>query len=455
MSTDLNRGYVGFLLLTIVAIIVGVGSFLLYERNSSAPAYVAENPPQEIKINQMALVFGSNNLQYFTGYNVSSSTVLNVSENTIPTKKEVTPPIEKGVAFLDKPQKANLVATTTSITIRKSTPQSMVADAISEPTLVVTKGLQPTHTLLLGNARRVPFTVVELKAVGGDVTVDSLEITRMGLASDRVFTEVGVLGLDFERALNANHIYTTREGFTIKDDESREIVLFGNITDTDTLGTYESQMPSLALTNIKTSAKISGILPIVGTTHTVNSSLVIGSLSLDTSGFDPGTNRTLYINSQNVIFSAVRATIGGAEPVKLTEFSFTQNGSASPKDLTNVQICVVYKANMQCYTADADDAGKYYTVDFPDNTVIDKGESADIYIKGDIGTTGANRTIDFDITTSYDIIAYGTNYKNYIYGATGGSDGAQPEGSFSDTEYPFYNGYKHTISGGTFGNISK
>lgn len=467
MSAQTNRGYVGFLLLSLVAVAIGVGAFVIYEREQSQPAYIASVHPEKIiqkeNTEQMAL---AGELSIFDS---KAST----------TTKEVTPPLEKGVTFFNSAgknviamvnsentsenvQKSNTKNTTQNSVskpvIKKTQTEPVVAEKIEvvqEPTLVVTKGAQPAQTLLLANARRVPFTVVELTAKGGDIVVDSLEIERMGLASDRLFTEVGVIDVDSERALNGNHKYSTRESFTIKDGESFEVTLFGNIKDASTLTSYASQMPSLALSNIKTKAKIVGDLPIVGTTHIVNTSLTIGSITLSNSGLDPGANRTLYINDKNIIFSAVRATISSAEKVKLTEFTFTQSGSASPNDMSNVNICVLYKNNTKCYPVDINPYKKWYTADFGDDIVIGKGEFADIYIRGDIGTTGSNRTINFDMMTSYDAIGYGMSYKNYMYTTGGELDGTQPEGSFSTSEYPFYNGYAHTISAGSFGTIGK
>jgi len=86
---------------------------------------------------------------------------------------------------------------------------------------------------------------------------------------------------------------------------------------------------------------------------------------------------------------------------------------------------------------------------------IGKGESFDLYIKGDVLPSGVNRTVNFDITTSYDVLGLGQSYNNFIYSQGGELDGAQPEGSFSITEYPFYNGYAHSIVSGSFNNIGR
>jgi len=339
----------------------------------------------------------------------------------------------------------------------KPTPPPVVTEPeVTEPTLFVSAGEQPKQTLLLATADRILFTTIEMTAKGGDIDISSLTIERRGMGSDRIFTEVGVVDVDSERAINANHQYSTHKTFTIKDGETQEIVLFGNITDQVTLADYNSQAPSLALVGIKTEAKISGSLPIVGTQHIVNSNLTIGSLELTGGGMDPGMAKNIDIGGTNITFAGVRATASGAEQVLLQSFYWYQNGSISRFDLANVKTCVSYKSAINCYDAEPDDNGRYYGGEFGDGIKIDKGDSADIYIKGDVLASGVNRTVDFDINSSYDVLAYGLSYKNFFYSFYGGEEeGAQAEGVFSLSEGPLYNAYAHNVLGGSFTNIGR
>ncbi len=336
-------------------------------------------------------------------------------------------------------------------TITKEVPTVTSTQTFSEPTLVVEKGEQPKGSLLVADARRVPFTTIELTAKGGDITINSLLLERGGMASDRIFTEVGVLDMGIERALNAKHQYTMKDSFTIKDGETQEIVLYGNVTDIDTLVAYEGQVASISLVGIDTDAKISGLLPLTGSMHTVNSTLVIGSIEAGTSGIDPGVNRNIDVNTNSTIFSAIKLSASSVEPLQLKYFAWTQNGSVSSNDIANIQTCVVYKSNTNCFDA-TDDDGKYYFSEF-DDVRIEKGESVEVYVRGDTLPSASNRTVNFDVDSSYDIAAFGLTYQNYIYSYGGDSEGAQPEGSYSITEYPFYNGYSHSIVTGSISGI--
>ncbi|KKR32373.1 MAG: hypothetical protein UT65_C0002G0019 [Parcubacteria group bacterium GW2011_GWF2_39_8b] len=445
MFRNTERGYIGFVILAIVAVALGAVSLFFYEQKKPTPSPTEQLEKivmEDARANQLANV-------------VEATTTIVIATTTeIKTEQLVPVPVSKKiVSYADTPPKPTAKPTIQaepSVVIPPSPPK--------EPTLIVETGEQPKQTLLIGSARLVPFTVVNLTAKETDIEIESLEVERKGMGSDRIFVEVGVIDHGLEKKLNANHQYVMRKPFTIKAGETEEITLYGNITDKSTLATYEGQSPSLALIkiniNAKTPAKISGVLPIVGTAHIVNSSLTIGSMTLSSSGFDPGINKNIYINDTGIIFSAVRGLVGGSEVINLQFFGWTQNGSASYLNISNVQICVFYKADTKCFPADVDSVGKYYSAEFGDMK-IGKGESFDLYIKGDVLPSGVNRTVNFDITTSYDVLGLGQSYNNFIYSQGGELDGAQPEGSFSITEYPFYNGYAHSIVSGSFNNIGR
>jgi len=445
MLKNSQRGFVKFVILAVIAVVVGATSLFFYEQKKPAQQSIVESKKivvEERSFNQTAdIVLATTTVPELSTVRGKATTEV-ITEQTvsIPPPKKIPPP----------PPPQSIVKPTIQVE-----PLVVIQPTLpAEPTLMVETSEQPKQTLLIGSARLVPFTVINLTAKETDINVTSLEIERKGMGSDLIFVEVGVLNHGLEKKLNANHQYVMRKPFTIKAGEMEEITLYGNITDKDTLASYEGQSPSLALIKVnidsKTQAKILGDLPILGTAHIVNSSLTIGSMTLSNSGFDPGINKNIYINDTGIIFSAIRGLIGGSEVIDLQFFGFTQNGSASFLNISNVQICIVYKSETQCYPADVDSVGKYYSSEFGGGIKIGKGESFDVYIKGDALPSGVNRTIDFDITTSYDILGLGQSYNNYLYSQGGELDGTQPEGSFSTTEYPFYNGYAHSIVPGSF-----
>ncbi len=444
MPRQTTGGFVGLLLLTVLAIGVGVASFFFYQKVPSSSHYISENISEKI---ETANLIQTETAQATTTQSIATSTPV-LESSPVENKQETKVTDSKKIILAKNPTDVKAQATTVVI----PPPQ------VSEPTLVVEAGEQPKQILLLGDARLVPFTTIKLTAQGTDIIINSLTVERKGFGSDKIFVEVGVIDHGTERKLNSNHLYVMNKAFSIKQGETEEITLYGNIVDATTLSTYNGQAPSLALIAIDTKAKVEGTLPVVGTMQTVNSSLTIGSITLVRSGLDPAVGRTLYINDKNIIFSGVRGTLNSAEPALLKFFGWTRKGSVSSLDLSNVKICLV-RLDTKCFDAKLSPNGRYYSVDFANekdsDIKIEKGGLFDIYIKGDILPSGVNRTVDFDITTSYDIIAYGITYKNFFYPFGGTDSGTQPEGSFSTTEYPFYNGYSHSIVGGSFNTIEK
>jgi len=448
MPRQTTGGFVGYILLTIIAVGVGVASYLMYERETPESSQVVSDKKETISDNESQLA-GVVSVEEAS----KATTTKEVKDETV--SKTVFDTVLKTV------KKENVVANNSdsqeSKPVEVFAPTPTPAPEISEPTLLVEAGEQPKSTVVPADADRVPFTVVNLTALGSDITVDSLEVERKGFASDRVFYDVGIEGIDSERVLNANHKYATHKPFTIMEGESQEVLIFGNINAIATLADYNGQTPQLALSAIeissKTPAKISGTLPVVGAMHTVTSNVTIGSLELTSSGTDPATNKTVYINDKNITFSAVRLTAGSAENVLLKSFAWLQAGSVSSLDLANVKICVDYKV-VKCFDAELDD--RYYYFELEDEIKIDKGDSADVYIKGDVLPSGVSRTVDFNVDSSYDILGYGLSYRHNFYSYYGGEEeGEQAEGVFSLSEIPIYNAYAHTISGGSFNSIGR
>src|SRR3989344_4859155 len=98
---------------------------------------------------------------------------------------------------------------------------------------------------------------------------------------------------------------------------------------------------------------------------------------------------------------------------------WNQSGSAAKADLSNV----IVNADGTEYTPVVSADGKYYKAVFTgDGILIKKGESKEVYIKGDI-SSGSGRTIDFDLYRYDDMVFVGkTNgYKFQASSAEGGT----------------------------------
>ena len=330
--------------------------------------------------------------------------------------------------------------------------------------LSVSAGSQPANSLAPKNASRVPFTTVVLTAGSSDVTVNSITVERSGLGQDAVFSGVVLLNSDgtqigIAKTLNSNHQAMVGEPFVVKAGTSKTVTVAGNIASDMT--NYAGQVIGLNVVAVNTSASVAGSLPIAGAMHTVNQSLTLGTASLNTSSFDPGSAQNKEIGTSNFKFSGVRVTAGSAEQVRLWSVRFNQSGSASSQDLANVKVYVDGTAYDTTVSAD----GKYYTANFSGGILIDKGLSKDVYIQGDIvGAGAAGRTVKFDIYKNTDIYLSGVTYG---YGITatnpnGLTNVADTSGSTSvfvgpaaTPGTPFFSGAKVTVQGGSATSIQK
>ena len=310
--------------------------------------------------------------------------------------------------------------------------RSLIAET-SESILKIEPDTQLTTMIAPHDAKAVAFTNVKLTAFGPkDIVVKNIVIENKSMANDGVFSEVSISGAPVtfdERSLDSLHQYQTKKRFTIKAGSSMVITLYGNMA--SDLSAYVGQKPALTLVRVDTDAKIDGTLSIVGTVHTVNASLAIGSISIARGSRDPGSARTFSVVTKDAVFTSARLDIGSQEAIKLTSITWTQYGTIALSDLANVRTYVVYNGNTTSYeaTPDADDTKKFWSSNLGDGIVAPKGAIVEVYIMGDV-ISGVTRTIEFDLESGYAV------GEGQTYGYT-----IQNEATIT--------GFKHTIGSGS------
>ncbi|MES2213755.1 MAG: peptidoglycan-binding domain-containing protein [Patescibacteria group bacterium] len=320
--------------------------------------------------------------------------------------------------------------------------------------LMVTAGSQPMNSLAPQSAARIPFTTVVLTAGSSDVTVNSITVERSGLAQDAVFSGIVLLDqnglqIGIAKTLNSNHQAMVGEPFVIQAGTSKAVTIAGNMS--STLTNYAGQVAGLNVVAVNTTASVAGSFPIMGAMHTVNASLTLGSAQLAVSSFDPNSAQSKEIGTTGYKFAGVRVTAGSAEQVKLWSVRFNQTGSASSQDLTNVKVYVDGTA----YDTTVSSDGKYYSALFPGGLLIDKGNSKDLYIQGDIvGSSASGRTVQFDLYKTTDIYLSGVTY-GYGITPTASNTGSVTTSSEFTTGTPFFSGSLVTVTGGSATTIQK
>lgn len=331
--------------------------------------------------------------------------------------------------------------------------------AAPAPTIVaapftISPAVQPPQTLAPAGALYVPFTSFTLTAGDADVDVTKLIAARIGPAQDQAFDYVSLLDESDSEVtygyLQADHTVLFRDSFTVPAHETHAFTIAGNMK--SDLTDYDGQVAGFSVTTLEASSPLSGSLPLRGTLQAINASLPIGSATLMRSGLDPASNTTRVIADTPVTFSAIRVSAGSLEDVRLTGMTWRQSGSVSDRDLGNVQIV----AGDMSVPATVD--GRDYSADFPGGILIPKGTSLDISIRGSLLPYAAQRTVQFDITYSTDIVLRGTTYG---YGIApypeNNTDVAGAQSAFLTTDgttdgdplTPFYAGSTVNVTSGT------
>ncbi|MFH0846416.1 MAG: peptidoglycan-binding domain-containing protein [Patescibacteria group bacterium] len=349
-----------------------------------------------------------------------------------------------GTGFVGASTRAKLNTMTTTTTTGTGTGTTGTTTTPAGTGLTVSAGSQPAASLAPHGVARIPFTKIVLTAsADGAVTVNSILVERTGLAQDAAFA--GVILLDdngnqigIAKTLNSLHQASVGEAFTIPAGTSKMVTIAGNMA--ASLTNYTGQVASLSVVGVNTSATVNGAFPIVGTSHTLNDSLTIGTATADRGIDDPNTDATKQVGVTGYVFSSAKVTAGSAEKIRIHSIRWNQSGSAAAGDLENVKTYVDGTAYATTVSAD----GKYYTTSFGSGLVVDKGLSKEISIKGDIAS-GSGRTIAFDLYKNTDIYLTG---ETYGYGITPGN------GSGFSATTPWYNASVVTVSNGTL-TVSK
>ena len=342
-----------------------------------------------------------------------------------------------------------------------ASPASQVASAASsvttEDALTISMPAQPAPTLAVENALYVPFTNITLTAGSKDVEVKSVTITRTGFSKDKAFADAELMdedgGVISTAYFRSNHHATFIDSFTVPAGTSKTVTLAGDMA--SDLTNYAGQQAFLRLDAVEASSPVVGTLPVQGTGQWTNDTLVIGSASAVLSSEDPREARNVNIQDTGVRFAGVRVTAGSQEDVRLDSITWEQTGTIDASDIANVATVV----DGTSYPAEVD--GRWYTSSFPGGITIQKGNSLELVAKGDITTSGSNRTVKFDIHWPSDVYLYGLSYGYGIYLLPGGNTATEGNSVFltdtGDTDgsslLAFFSGSTFSIFGATANGV--
>lgn len=338
---------------------------------------------------------------------------------------------------------------------KKSAKKLALTSAILAPkkplVATLTSDRATVHYGLPEEALRVPLVTYTFTAGDAPLELTGVTIEQGGMSSLGIFEAVLVLdssGEPIEEAsLRADRRTRIPLEVAVAPRESYSITLAANTS--DDLDAYDGQVPTLKIVALDASESIE--LPAFAVGLPVVASMKIGSLSATRGGEDPVGSRTVYVNDNAVRFGAIRLTASSEEDVELHGLAWRQAGSASGTDIQNVRAII----NGTWHTAEVD--GRDYAVSLSAPLRIARGTSVDVVLMGNIGTTGSNRTVRFDIPASDEIAARGVRTNYFVGVGVGGHASVSDESTFNTTDGTedgdsivphFYRGSTFTISPG-------
>lgn len=297
----------------------------------------------------------------------------------------------------------------------------------------------PASTLAVESAARLPMTKVVLtNNTALDAVVDQVVVERTGLASDSSITDLDLLDAATDAPLNINsktlgseHMATFNDDFTVKANSSMSVIIAANMAASNDARAGEQIVMALKSITLKGGGTVSGTLPVSGNPHTVNATLAIATVTVAAGGNNPSAT-TQNVGTKDYIVTSFKITNqSSTEDITLKQVTLTQNGSAGPEDVENVELV---DSNTSEVLSTINPTGKSFTMSFG-NRLLEKGKNKTFDLRLDI-KSGSSRTISLDIDKQADLAVVGK------------TNGYKSLPTYPNTSQPYFNSADTTIGNG-------
>ena len=273
----------------------------------------------------------------------------------------------------------------------------------------------PASGLALTSAQRVGFTKVNFTASSdGDAIIDHMVVQRTGIGADTDFLELILLDesgnvLGTAQTLNSSHQVTFSNDITVPKGTTKSVTLAANMA---TSGLGGGNVPSLSLISVtpKGSTTVSGTLPIVGNTITINSALTICTVTVTSVGaaYNPSA-ATKQVGTENYIFASIKATANSTEDIQIESIRWYQASTTADSDITGLEL--LEGGTTVIGTGTLVDREVIFTFATP--VKILKGNNKEFSIRGDI-VNGSGRVTSFGPSKKTDWKVKGLTYNSYL-----------------------------------------
>ncbi len=317
-----------------------------------------------------------------------------------------------------------------------------VPGAAGTLTISLSPTTPPANTVLIGSASRVPMTTMRLVTGGAAVIVDSVAVERMGIAQDGAFSNFDLLRSDTmlplnasSKSLNANHQAIFNDDFTVPANSTWDVIAAANMI-SGALSSYAGEYPviSFVTVTLKSGSTLSGTLPLTGNVMLVNGTLTAGAAAVAVGANEPSAT-TKEVGTKDYIVSSIKITNNSTatnQDMTLKSVTWTQNGSASPGDVENVELVNANTGAVLATVAAPTEKKIHFT---GLSVEIKRGDSLNLNLRLDM-KTGSSRTISYDIDQQADVVVYDKLRSTNLLP------------TYPNTSAPFYNATNTTIGDG-------
>jgi hypothetical protein len=256
------------------------------------------------------------------------------------------------------------------------------------------------------DAASISFTRVSFEAIGDDVVVDSITVSRNGLGDEDDFDDIWFATTDgvrvsASRNLNRDDIVvlTFAGGWEIEGGETVELDILGEL-ESATAGTQHAFGIVSEDDVVSNAQDVDGDFPIFG------DEMEVAAYSIGTLGFVVnGSGKTVDVgdlNTELAEFKLVDESDSNNTDVLVRAFSLELNGSADNDNLTNLAL---YQ-NSERVSEFVEPVGDFVTFPFLDGGfLMEDGDSRVFEVRGDVIGGSDAETIVFALDESSDIVS--------------------------------------------------
>jgi len=366
-------------------------------------------------------------------------------------------------AFIVKVAATTGYTTGSSITGQESALSSINASssvpAVAGALTVSLASDTPASGVVVSNVSRVPFTKVNLTTGSNPVTIDTIVVKRGGIGQDSAFASIDILDgktmLPFDpnsKTFNSNHEANFTKDITIPANTTWPIYLAGNMI--SSLGLNAGEFPALGISSISLTAgsSLSGSLPIMGNTQTLNGTITVGTASVQRGAYTNASTTSMEVGRTAYTFFSFQVSAGSGEDMNLTNLSVYQEGTATlGTDLVNAKLL---KDGTKI--ADGTFSDKYINFTLAMPLKIEKGQTAQFQVQADVAN-GSGRTIKLEFYRGSDLVVNGLTYGYNVtptYSGTGWSGSATVTPILTDNLFTISTGTLQVERSNTVGSNS-